>query len=96
MALHLEIFGFLWPNQLFGPKHALFSSQKTENRLNNMLYTLASIKLESISENLIVAFDDKFTSREVISINISLSLLNNHPKKVIHCCMQCALHVILL
>ena len=53
---------------LFGPKHALFFSQKTENRLNNMLYTLAFIKLESISEVLIVAFDDKFSSREVMSM----------------------------
>ena len=80
---------------LFGPKHALLSSQKTENRLNNMSYTPAYITLESISEVLIVAFDDKFNSREVMSINISLSMLNNHPEKVIPCCTQCALHVIL-
>ena len=47
---------------LLGPKHALLSSQKTENRLNNMLYTPASIKVESLSRVLIEAFDDKFNS----------------------------------
>ena len=50
---------------LFRPKHAHLSSQKTENRLRNLLYTLASIKLESISEVLSVAFDDKFNSWKV-------------------------------